>query len=196
VASGEDVSDVTSPSSAAARALLSREGEDARVVATPTSSFVSISRRARASAQGLRLHDFRCAWLRIRSRSRPRTLGPGDLAVDRVPTRSCQSLFARRHSFEDAGELGRLPFRGAQHVGWDFRSAWVRAGGDPGPIDRCLLLTDVVFKDDRPKSRRTSHRRSHAMREPSLHGEAAHFGEPPDRAGALSPPAAVPSAYL
>jgi len=36
--------------------------------------------------------------------------------------------------------------------------AWVRPGGDPGPLDRCLLLTDVVFKDDRPTSRRTSHR--------------------------------------
>jgi hypothetical protein len=38
--------------------------------------------------------------------------------------------------------------------------------------------------------------RSHAMREPSVHDEPAHFGEPADRARALSAPATDPPAYL
>jgi hypothetical protein len=41
--------------------------------------------------------------------------------------------FARRHSSEDPGELGRLLSRGVQRVALELRHAWERPGGDPGP---------------------------------------------------------------
>jgi len=81
-------------------------------------------------------------------------------AFPRDPT---GALRARRHSCSDPGELGHLP-AGHYSLGrpppWRGTSgrAWERPGGDPGPFDRCLLLTDVVFKDDRLTSRHTSHR--------------------------------------
>lgn len=82
------------------------------------------------------------------------------IAFPRDPTGALRS---RRHSCSDPGELGHLP-EGCSPWGAQTRwlgtseRAWVRPGGDPGPFDRCLLLTDVVFKDDRPTSRHTSHR--------------------------------------
>jgi hypothetical protein len=95
------------------------------------------------------------AALGVRLRSSP---GWWAWRLDRVPRDRTGAASPRRHSCGEPGELGRLPSRGAQHVGWDYRHTWVRTGGDPGPFDRCLQLTDAVFKDDRPKSRRTPHR--------------------------------------
>lgn len=106
---------------------------------------MSISRRARASAQCVsfarcsalvdRIHPHHVAIFGICGSS-PRPLvrlGSGSLSLAILPARS----LARRHSCGDPGGLGHLS-----------GSAWARSGGDPGPLDRCLLLTDVVFKDD------------------------------------------------
>jgi hypothetical protein len=112
-----------------------------------------------------------CARIRLRSRHvatfwvSDRLRSFLDLAVDRVPARSYRrspcttslmrgSRRARSPSPKDITPCWGTPMRFAQGSG----RAWVRPGGDPGPFDRCLLLTDVVFKDDRPTSRRTSHR--------------------------------------
>lgn len=74
---------------------------------------------------------------------------------------------ARRHSSEGSGELGRLPcFQGAQRVHWDLAGLrGARPDGDPGPFDRCLQLTDSVFKNDRPHV--SAHSASHV---PTRHG--------------------------
>jgi hypothetical protein len=123
-----------------------------------------------------------CPGIRIRPRHVADLLGLGpriarsflDLAVCRVPTRS----YRRSRSddvtrSDDPGGLGRLSFgyfsrQSAQLVGWVFRAAWVRPGGDPGPFDRCLLLTDVVFKDEAPSLGKRRIVVSHAMRERSV----------------------------
>jgi hypothetical protein len=75
------------------------------------------------------------------------------IAFPRDPT---GALRARRHSLRGSRRARSPSPRvvtpwGAQRV-YSLGSgrAWVRPGGDPGPLDRCLLLTDVVFKDDRP----------------------------------------------
>lgn len=104
------------------------------------------SRGARARARSaFRLHDalrsltgFTPATSRslgsaARLRDRSFRLGSGSLSLAILPARS----LARRHSCGDPGGLGHLS-----------GSAWARSGGDPGHLDRCLLLTDVVFKDD------------------------------------------------
>lgn len=83
---------------------------------------------------------------------------------------------ARRHSCEGSGELGRLP-PGVYPVGRPVCSLGPRglrgaqADGDPGPFDRCLQLTDSVFKMIALSSRHTPHRTSHAAREPSVHAD-------------------------
>jgi hypothetical protein len=77
------------------------------------------------------------------------------IAFPRDPS---DALPARRHSCGDLGELGRLLSRGVQRVALELRGRVGASRWRPRSIDRCLQLTDVVFKDDRPKSRRTSHR--------------------------------------
>lgn len=107
----------------------------------------------------LRSHHVATFWVSDRRRPFLR-LGSGS----RFPRDPTGALRARRHSCSDPGELDHLP---AGHYSLGRPSplrrgtsgrAWERPGGDPGPFDRCLLLTDVVFKDDRLTSRRTSHR--------------------------------------
>lgn len=106
-----------------------------------------------------------CARIRFRSHRAASLSGLGPIlgpsfgsAADRVPCDPTGALSARRHPCEDPGELGRPPLgsfsRGAPSTSAGTSGhAWVRPGGDPGLFDRCQLLTDVVFKDDRPKSR-------------------------------------------
>jgi hypothetical protein len=118
--------------------------------------------------------------------------------IRRVPARRVPMLASvRRHSSGELGELGCLPFQGAQRVALGppgTRGA--RPGGDPGPSDRCLLLTDSGFKDDRPKSRRTPHRNSHAIREPPVHAAGPTSANRPIGLGAFSSPSAALPAYL
>lgn len=131
--------------------------------------FVSISRRARASAQSP-VCTRRCAPDPASLPPRRDLLGLGPargpsstwkwIAFPRDPT---GALSSRRHSCWRSRRARSPPprvflprRRPTCSVGTSGR-AWVRPGGDPGPLDRCLLLTDFVFKDDRLTSRRTSH---------------------------------------
>lgn len=133
---------------------------------------------ARARARSNRLHGPE----RLVSGFAPRQdpFGLTSTPRSRAALPSCASV--RRHSCGDLGELGLLPFQGAQRVALGLPGTrGARPGGDPGPSDRCLLLTDSGFKDDRPKSRRTPHRTS--PRDAGAPGSRrrAHFGEPTDR---------------
>jgi hypothetical protein len=80
---------------------------------------------------------------------------------------------ARRHSCEGSGELGRLPcFQGAQRVHWDLAGMrGAQPDGDPGPFDRCLQLTDSVFKMIALRLGTLHVARPHATREPSVHAD-------------------------
>ena len=141
--------------------------------------FVSISRRARARRRCCRFRDAFSFELSFEipahgsgfapttsrpfgSRIVPRSflrLGSGSRSLAILPALSDHDVTRA----SDPGELGHLSAgcspeeRPARWLGTSGH-AWVRPGGDPGPFDRCLLLTDVVFKDDRPTSRHTSHR--------------------------------------
>lgn len=83
------------------------------------------------------------------------------IAFPRDPT---GALFPRRHSCERSRRARSPPPKvfppstAPSTLAGASGRAWVRPDGDPGPLDRCLQLTDSVFKDDRPMSRRTSHR--------------------------------------
>jgi hypothetical protein len=163
---------------------LSGEGETHASLQRQRLTFVSISRRARARHSFVCTKNtvFTSATLSgalvsqitaLRSGFAPTTSRPFgsravagsffDLAVDRVPARSFRrspcttSLVLGSRRARSPSSWDCLP-RGAQLFGWASGRAWERPGGDPGPFDRCLLLTDVVFKDDRLTSRRTSHR--------------------------------------
>lgn len=170
-ASEKDVSDVTHHlEPAPAR----RSGEGAANERSAQSVFfVSISRRARASTLGTVFQAIPRVWFPA---SLPRRAHRAR-RVDRVPARSCRGLPAHDvHSCVELGELGPLPAasirrRRALSV-FALRlpcTRGARLGGDPGPFDRCLLLTDSIFKDETPSldARRTA--RPHAMRELSVH---------------------------
>ena len=140
-------------------------------VCSTNAFFVSISRRARASAQVLVCTRF----LRSGSGFAPATSRPFgsrtsprsffDLAADRVPARSYRRSLPTTSLVSGRSRRARsppprvsLPRRRPTFFRWGSGRAWVRPGGDPGPLDRCLQLTDFVFKDDRLTSRHTSHR--------------------------------------
>lgn len=124
------------------------------------------------------------------------------------------------HSCEESGELGHLPscltarrplpvlfghgglatLQGAQRFALGLPGTrGARPGGDPGPFDRCLLLTDSVLKELSgmlPKSRCTPQRIF--PRAGGAHG--SRRGSPLRRAssgsGALSSPVTAVPAYL
>jgi hypothetical protein len=134
----------------------------------------------------------------VRLSTRVTRLG-GWITFPRDPTGACP---ARRHSCVEPGELDRLPscltarhppfpccwarrlatLQGTQRVALGLPGTrGARPGGDPGPFDRCLLLTDSVLKElfgMMPKSRCTPQRSSHALWELSVSRRRAHFGEP------------------
>jgi hypothetical protein len=166
-------------------------------------SRVDLAARAR-EAQGLRLHDA----LRSDPASPPPRrdlLGPGpfwgpflDLAVDRVPTRSYRRSLLTT-SLVRRSRRARSPPLSGRSASWAEASghAWVRPGGDPGPFDRCLLLTDSVFKDDRLKSRRTSHRHVPTRYESSrIHAATLTSANRPIAPGCCLPQPPIRSAYL
>lgn len=82
-----------------------------------------------------------------------------DSSVDRDPARSFRrslhsTSLEQRSRRARPPPLARCPARRAGAPARVGASRW-----RPRSIDRCLQLTDVVFKDDRPTSWRTSHQR-------------------------------------
>jgi hypothetical protein len=91
---------------------------------------------------------------------------------------------ARRHSCEGSGELGRLPLaKGAPSFScWDLAGLrGAQPDGDPGPFDRCLQLTDLVFKMIALTSRHTPRRTSPRDAGPIGSRRWIRFGEPTAR---------------
>jgi hypothetical protein len=136
--------------------------------------------------------------------------------MDRVPARSDRDCSARRSLVRGArrarppplvphgtasafpvlfGHGGLATLQGAQRFALGLPGTrGARPGGDPGPFDRCLLLTDSVLKElseMMPKSRCTPQRMSHALGELPVHAVRARFGEPargPERCLLRYPP--------
>jgi hypothetical protein len=159
-ASGQDVSDVTNRRRTAVRTHLSARTS----VCGSDAFFVSISRRARARARtafrrlspwfpGFALH-----------RALPLSCGFVTRRMDRDPFRDRPDLAsAGRHSCDGSGSLGRRsPCHGGTQLslGLFFGCVGRIPGGDPGPLDRCLQLTDLVFKMIARSSRHTPNRTS------------------------------------
>jgi hypothetical protein len=168
---GEYVSDVTSSPSATRPELSSREGRTPEPVQHQRLLRVDLAARAR-ECSGPRLHEVSALWIRLRSHHvatfgvSDLLRGPSfDLAADRVPARSYRRSLPTTSLVSGRSRRARsppprvsLPRRRPTFSRWGSGRAWVRPGGDPGPLDRCLQLTDFVFKDDRLTSRHTSHR--------------------------------------
>jgi hypothetical protein len=164
------------------------------------------ARRSSALVSGFALRPFRrCSRLvvlrrpgGVRLSTRVTRLG-GWITFPRDPTGAYP---VRRHSCEEPGELDRLPscltarrpplpccwarrlatLQGTQRVALGLPGTrGARPGGDPGPFDRCLLLTDSVLKELSgmlPKSRYTPQRIFPRAGELTVHAVGARFGEP------------------
>ena len=110
---------------------------------------------------------------------------PPRLAARLLPrARRCLSRDASRRSPDSRCSRMMLQGDPAFCVG-STGSRGARPGGNPGPFDRCLLLTDSVFRDDSPSldARPIAFppkEDSHAIREPAVSRRVAHFGEPTD----------------
>lgn len=104
----------------------------------------------------------------------PRPLGSSGRSRSRaiLPRLACtrRSLVRRARRARSPPRCVCSTPRGAQRFALRLPcTRGARLGGDPGPFDRCLLLTDSIFKDETPSldARRTA--RPHAMRELSVH---------------------------
>jgi hypothetical protein len=161
---------------------------------------VSISRRARASAQSLVCTKL-CAPDPDSLPPRRDLLGLGlfrdpffDLEVDRVPARSYRrSLLTTSLVLGDPGELGPLPLGyfslgGAQQVGWDFRARVGAARRRPRSSRPMSAAHGCCFQRRSPHvSAHVASSCSHTMRGLADSRRNARFGEPSDGAEVLSP---------
>jgi len=132
----------------------------------------------------------------LRSRTSSRSFV--DLLVNRVfPTRSFRRAL-RPTSLGWRSRRARLPPLSGRPARWQGLPGTRGCGPAATPVlptDVCssrMLFSKTIAL--RLGTRRTV--RSHAMREPSVHAEPAHFGELADRTRALSAPATDPPAYL
>jgi len=173
-ASGEDVSDVTDHRGPRLARLF---GEEAALESLQPRRLPSCrSRRARARNTSDRSHDL----LRLVSGFAPVGLV---IPTDRSRSRAIGPVLAsaRRHSRGEPGELGRLPFRGAQRVGWDFRAHVGAARRRPRSIRPMSAAHGFCFQERSPQV--SAHAAPQFPRggEPSVHAEPARFGEPTER---------------
>jgi hypothetical protein len=171
-------------------------------------SRVDLAARAREGAVRF-VFTMLLPWIRIRPRHVADLLGLGprfarsflDLAVHRVPTRSDRrSRSDDVTRSDDPGGLGRLPLSdlSSGFLPQGRPARWLGLPGTRGcgPAATPVHSTDVccsrmLFSKTRPQvSANAASSFPTRCGSARFHAEPAHFGEPTDPAGALSPPAA------